>query len=83
MNNSELNERILKKLQNKIAISNFKKEEFNMSKSKILKMVATFIISIGITMGVVYAGTIVYEKIWKEPQRVDLSDNEITRRRYK
>ncbi len=78
MENNEWNSKILEKVQNKIAISNFKEEEFNMAKNKILKMVATFVISIGITMGVAYAGTIVYEKIWKEPQRVDLSDHEIT-----
>ena len=78
MENNELNKNILEKVENKIAISNFKKEEFSMSKNKILKMVATFVISIGITMGVVYAGTVVYEKIWKQPQRVDLSNEEIT-----
>lgn len=78
MENNEWNNKILRKVQDKIAISNFQEEEFSMKKNKILKMVATFIISIGITMGVVYAGTIVYEKIWKEPQRVDLSNHEIT-----
>lgn len=78
MNNDELNKKVLKKLQNKIAISNFKKESVNMTKNKITKMVATVAISIGITASVVYGGNIIYEKIWKDPQRVDLSNEEIS-----
>lgn len=78
MNQDKLNEKILERVENKIAISNFKKEEYKVSKSKITKMVATFIVSVGIMMGVVYAGTIIYENIWKEPQRVELSKEEIT-----
>lgn len=78
MNQDKLNERILERVENKIAISNFKKEEYKVPKSEITKMVATFIVSVGIMMGVVYAGTIIYENIWKEPQRVELSNQEIT-----
>lgn len=43
----------------------------NMNKNKLLKMVATFIIVIGITAGVVYAGSIVYEKVFKEPEKIE------------
>ena len=42
-----------------------------MNKNKLLKMVATFIIVIGITAGVVYAGSIVYEKVFKEPEKIE------------
>ena len=53
-------------------VSNITKEEKNhMNKNKLLKMVATFIISIGITAGVVYAGSIVYEKIFKAPEEIE------------
>ena len=42
-------------------VSNITKEEKNhINKNKLLKMIATFIISIGITAGIVYAGSIVY-----------------------
>ena len=73
MENNKLNERIQENLETKIAISNFQKEEKKMPKNKITKMVATFIVSIGIMMGVAYAGTMIYENIWKEPRRVQLS----------
>ena len=50
-------------------ITNEKKK--NMNKYNLLKMVATFIIVIGITAGVVYAGSIVYEKVFKEPEKIE------------
>lgn len=40
-------------------------------KNKILKMVATFVIAIGLTASVVCAGTIVYEKVFKKPQKIE------------
>ena len=43
----------------------------NMNKNKLLKMVATFIIAIGLTAGVVYAGSIIYEKVFKEPEIIE------------
>ncbi len=62
MNSEELNKRILEKLQDKIAISNFEKEDTKMSKKKLFNIVATFVVCIGITVGMTYAGTKVYEK---------------------
>ena len=50
-------------------ITNEKKK--NMNKYNLLKMVATFIIVIGITAGVVYAGSIVYEKVFKKPEKIE------------
>lgn len=70
MENNRIIENIKRKAQMKIAISNFEKEEENMNvpKKNILKFVATFIISISITSGIVFGGISAYEKIWKEPQ---------------
>lgn len=74
--NKELNKIILNKVQNKIAISNFEKEdkEKMIKNKRIIKMVATFVISIGITIGVAYAGYNVYEKIFKEPKKYSSYD---------
>lgn len=55
MNEQEIN-RIIEKSRKKIAISQFKKEDTIMPKTKILKMVASFILCFGIMFGVVYAG---------------------------
>lgn len=77
MNEKEIN-RIIEKSRKKIAISQFKKEDTVNSKFNIKKIVATFVVSLSVTMGVVYAGGLVYENVWKEPVRVDFSNNEIT-----
>lgn len=74
MKQENLSQRILSKVETKIAIANFQKEEKKMSKNKILKIVATFVITIGVMMGVAYAGSVIYERIWKEPQRVILEE---------
>ena len=42
-----------------------------MQKSKLLKTAATFIISIGLTASMVFAGSIVYEKIFKNPEKIE------------
>ena len=54
MNEEEL-KKIIEKSKKKIAISQLKKEESMKPKKNILKMVASFILCVGITMGVVYA----------------------------
>lgn len=77
MNDEELNKKIQSKLKMKIAISNFEKEEKPMNKKKILKMVATFAIIIGLTASVTYAGSVIYEKIFKEPEKIDNYINEL------
>lgn len=72
-NNEELNKKILDKFKTKIAIENFKKEK-NIQKApklKILKFVATFVLSIGLTVSIVYASGVIYEKVFKEPEKIE------------
>lgn len=80
MNNEDLQKRILEKVQDRIAIFEFEKEEKEMKKptKKLANIAATVIITVGISVGTVYAGGIIYEKIWKEPTRIETTDNEIT-----
>lgn len=42
-----------------------------MIKNRIGKMVATFMLAIGLTASVVFAGTMVYEKVFKEPKKYE------------
>ena len=58
---------MIEKSRMKIAISNLETEELKKPKRNLAKLVATFILTIGTTAGLVYAGNAVYEKIWKEP----------------
>lgn len=71
-------EKIIEKSRMKIAITNLEEENIKMTKNKVLKMVATFVLAIGITTGLVYASSVVYEKIWKEPKSytLDVTDDE-------
>lgn len=73
-------EKIMEKARLKVAIANLKEDDVNFKSSQksLLKMVATFVLAIGITGGLVYAtGTAVYEKIWKDPESYKLTQ-EIT-----
>lgn len=63
-----LSDKIWDKVEMKIAISHFQEREKQIPKMKIMQMVATFVVCIGVTVGVVYAGYTVYEKVWKEPK---------------
>ena len=65
--NDNIKNDIIAKSQMKIAISNLETEELKRPKRNLSKLVATFILTIGTTAGLVYAGNVVYEKIWKEP----------------
>ena len=76
MGNENL-DKIMKKSRMKIAVSKFEEEEHTIPKRNLLKMVATFVLTIGMTFGLVYAGNVVYEKIWKEPEAYKISQ-EIT-----
>lgn len=69
-------DKIMKTSRMKIAVSKFE-EEHPAPKRNLLKMVATFVLTIGMTFGLVYAGNVVYEKIWKEPEAYKISQ-EIT-----
>lgn len=72
----EKKNRIIEKARMKIAVVNFSEEEhINKSKNGLLKMVATFVLTIGITTGLVYGGSIVYDKIWKEPESYKMNMN--------
>ncbi len=68
------------KIKTKIAISKILEENdivMENKMQKIFKAIATAIIGISLSTGVVFAGVKVYEKIWKEPQKAEFS-NEIT-----
>ena len=71
MKHEELNKNVLKRVKRKIAISNFEMENTRMFKNKIGKMVATFVLASGLTASVVFAGTMVYEKVFKEPKKYE------------
>ena len=71
MENKDFNNKILENVKFKIAISNFEKEEKPMSKQKVLKMVAMFVVIIGLLASVTYAGSVIYEKIFKEPEKIE------------
>ena len=71
MNNKE---KILENVKLKISISNFNEEErtkMNKPKYNMFQMVATFLLVIGMTGGLVYATGAVIEKIWKEPKKYE------------
>ena len=67
------------KIKMKIAISKLKEEDIVMENKtrSIIKAIITTIVTLLIGTGVVYAGTIVYEKIWKTPEKIQFS-TEIT-----
>lgn len=77
-------DKIIEKARMKMAISNFEQENVKCSKRNLPKMVATFVLTIGLTSGLVLASTKVYDKvvetIWKEPESYtmeeDLSEEE-------
>ena len=73
MDNKKLSEKILNKVQMKIAISKFEKEEHSMQeyKKKLIKMVAVFTVAIGLTASMVYAGSVIYENIFKKPEKIE------------
>ena len=73
MDNKELNNKVLEKYKAKIATSNFEKEEKLEKKSKfnILKFVATFVVTMGVSIGMVYAGGVIYEKIFTKPEKIE------------
>lgn len=78
MDNEMLN-RIKNKTKVKIASKNFQNDNVKENKKmNILKMVASFCLAIGITSGLAFASTKVYEqvteKIWKEPKEYTLDE---------
>lgn len=74
MEDNEIINKIILKSKEKIAVSEFIKEDMEMKKvHKLPKIVATIIATVGIMSGLVYATANIYEKIWKEPKeyRID------------
>lgn len=76
MDNKKYLEEIYAK-QKEVATSKKKDEfykiKFKKTKANPLKMVATFVLAIGVTVGIGYAGTVTYQNIWKEPETYKLS----------
>lgn len=69
MKDNKIIENIKRKSQMKIAISKFEEEDIKIPKIKnIPKIVATVTIAIGVTSGLAFASSVVYDKIWKEPE---------------
>lgn len=67
---------IISKSQMKIAVSKFNEEDIKMEKRNIPKLVATFVLAITITGGLVYAtGSTIYEKVWKQPETYKITQN--------
>lgn len=69
------------KIRLKIAISKIKEEnDIGMEKKtkNIFKIVSTAIAGIVLSTGIVVAGTKVYEKIWKEPQKIEVVTEVLT-----
>lgn len=72
MEDNEIINKIILKSKEKIAVSEFIKEDMEMKKvHKLPKIVATIIATVGIMSGLVYATANIYEKIWKEPKKID------------
>ena len=71
MDNEIKIEKIINLTREKIACQKYLNEKAEKNNIKIIKFVATFFISIGITAGVVYAGVITYQKVWKLPEKYD------------
>lgn len=69
------------KIRLKIAISRIKEEnDIGMEKKtkNIFKIVSTAVAGIILSTGIVLAGTKVYEKIWKEPQKIEVVTEVLT-----
>ena len=67
------------KIKTKIAISKIKEENDIVMENKtkgILKTVATALAGVILSTGVVFAGTMVYENIWKTPEKIELSSGD-------
>lgn len=68
---------IISKSRMKIAVSKFEGEEIKIPRKRNLsKLVATFVLTTTITGGLVYAtGNAIYEKIWKQPETYNVTED--------
>ena len=75
MDNNTINN-IISKTRMKIAVSKFEGEDIKMPKKNFQKLVATFVVATVLTGGLVYAtGNAIYEKIWKQPESYNITQN--------
>ena len=51
-----------------------KQNKYYKIKNKVIKIAAMVIITTGATAGIVYAGNIIYQKVWKEPEKYTFSE---------
>lgn len=51
-----------------------KQNKYYKMKNKVIKIAAMVIITTGATAGIVYAGNIIYQKVWKEPEKYTFSE---------
>lgn len=71
MKTEKVYKKTIEKARMKIAVSNYLEKDTVVKKnSNMPKMVATIMITVGITTGMAYAGTTIYNRIWKQPERV-------------
>lgn len=82
MKTEKVYKKTIEKARMKIAVSNYLEKDTVVKKnSNMPKMVATVMITVGITTGMAYAGTTIYNRIWNQPERVvgfyDKSSNSI------
>lgn len=71
MKTEKVYKKTIEKARMKIAVSNYLEKDTVVKKnSNMPKMVATVMITVGITTGMAYAGTTIYNRIWKQPERV-------------
>lgn len=78
MKENELIEKIRLKSKMKIAVSEFCKEETKMKReTRLPKIAATIIVTIGVLSGLAYATANIYETIWKQPKEYKINQ-EIT-----
>ena len=69
------------KIRLKIAISKIKEENDIVMENKtkdIFKIVSTAVAGIVLSTGIVFAGTKIYEKIWKEPEKIQIVTDILT-----
>lgn len=73
MNNEELEQKILQRVQEKISIFQFNEEEKKLKKSrkKIVNIVAIAVMAISLSVGTSYATSIIYEKVFKKPEKIE------------
>ena len=69
------------KIRLKIAISKIKEENDIVMENKtknIFKIVSTAVAGIVLSTGIVFAGTKVYEKVWKDPEKIEIVTEVLT-----